>query len=111
MVLATHSNQALQLLEDPSEKEIEILTLLPYQRNDAVLHFDESILPKRKLAWSSWNYLLDKNKEDPVALTYNMNILQGLNSSKTFCVTLNSSEMIDESKIIKISAMNIRYLQ
>jgi len=101
VVLATHSNQALQLLEDPSEKEIEILTLLPYQRNDAVLHFDESILPKRKLAWSSWNYLLDKNKEDPVALTYNMNILQGLNSSKTFCVTLNSSEMIDESKIIK----------
>ena len=101
VVLATHSNQALQLLEDPSEKEIEILTLLPYQRNDAVLHFDESILPKRKLAWSSWNYLLDKNKEDPVALTYNMNILQGLNSSKTFCVTLNSLEMIDESKIIK----------
>ena len=101
VVLATHSNQALQLLEEPSGKEKEILSLLPYQRNDAVLHFDESILPKRKLAWSSWNYLLDKNKEDPVALTYNMNILQGLNSSKTFCVTLNSLEMIDKSKIIK----------
>ena len=101
VVLATHSNQALRLLEEPTEKEKEILDLLPYQRNEAVLHFDDSILPKRKLAWSSWNYLLDQNKEDPVALTYNMNILQNLNSSKTFCVTLNSLGSIDKNKIIK----------
>ena len=101
VVLATHSNQALRLLEEPTEKEKEILDLLPYQRNEAVLHFDDSILPKRRLAWSSWNYLLDQNKDDPVALTYNMNILQNLNSSKTFCVTLNSLESIDKNKIIK----------
>ena len=56
------------------EKEKEILSLLPYQPNDAVLHYDDSILPSRRTAWSSWNYLLDKNPEDPVALTYNMNI-------------------------------------
>lgn len=101
VVLATHSNQALRLLEEPTEKEKEILDLLPYQRNEAVLHFDDSILPKRKLAWSSWNYLLDQNKDAPVALTYNMNILQNLNSSKTFCVTLNSLGSIDKNKIIK----------
>ena len=101
VILATHSNQSLQLLEHPSEKEKEILSAIPYQRNDAVLHFDDSILPKRKLAWSSWNYLLDHGKDDPVALTYNMNILQGLDSSRTFCVTLNSADNIDKSKIIK----------
>ena len=101
VVLATHSNQALRLLEEPTDKEKEILDLLPYQRNEAVLHFDDSILPKRRVAWSSWNYLLDQNKHDPVALTYNMNILQNLNSSKTFCVTLNSLESIDKNKIIK----------
>ena len=101
VVLATHSDQALKLLEHPTEKEKEILSLLPYQRNDAVLHYDHSILPKRTLAWSSWNYFLDGNTNDPVALTYNMNILQSLKSSKTFCVTLNKLEMINKNKIIK----------
>ena len=101
VVLATHSDQALKLLQQPTEKEKSILSLLPYQRNDAVLHFDHSILPKRRLAWSSWNYFLDGNTNDPVALTYNMNILQSLNPSKTFCVTLNRLEMINKSKIIK----------
>ena len=101
VVLATHSDQALKLLQQPTEKEKEILSLLPYQRNDAVLHFDHSILPKRTLAWSSWNYFLDGNINDPVALTYNMNILQSLQSSKTFCVTLNKLEMINKNKIIK----------
>ena len=101
VVLATHSDQALKLLEHPTEKEKEILSLLPYQRNDAVLHYDHSILPKRTLAWSSWNYFLDGNTNDPVALTYNMNILQSLKSSKTFCVTLNKLEMINKNKIFK----------
>ena len=101
VVIATHSNQAIKLLKKPTEKEKEILSLLPYQPNDAVLHYDDSILPSRRTAWSSWNYLLDKNPEDPVALTYNMNILQSLNASKTFCVTLNSTELINKNKIIK----------
>ena len=101
VVLATHSDQALNLLQKPTEKEKEILSLLPYQRNDAILHYDHSILPKRKLAWSSWNYFLDGNTNDPVALTYNMNILQSLKSSKTFCVTLNKLEMVNKNKTIK----------
>ena len=101
VVLATHSTQSLRLLQEPTQDEKRILSAIPYQKNDAILHFDDSILPVRKLAWSSWNYLLDHGENDPVALTYNMNILQGLDLPRTFCVTLNSTDNIDEAKIIK----------
>ena len=101
VIFATHSDQALSLLEKPSVQEVKILEALQYQKNEALLHLDESILPKRKLAWASWNYLLDQNPEEPVALTYNMNILQSLNSDHTFCVTLNNHDAIDPSKVIK----------
>ncbi|MDP6877439.1 MAG: FAD-dependent oxidoreductase [Candidatus Marinimicrobia bacterium] len=101
VVIATHSNQALELLADATEKEQTILGAIPYQTNSALLHTDTSILPKRKLAWSSWNYYLDQDEHKPVMLTYNMNILQRLDSDETFCVTLNSNDLIDQSKIIK----------
>tara|TARA_B100000427_G_scaffold183361_1_gene152420 strand:+ start:754 stop:2004 length:1251 start_codon:yes stop_codon:yes gene_type:complete len=101
VVFATHSDQSLALLEQPTKDEVEILGSIIYQNNDAVLHFDDTILPKRKTAWSSWNYLLDQDQSKPVALTYNMNILQGIVSSKTFCVTLNTQELIDPEKVIK----------
>jgi len=101
VVIATHSNQALNLLADATEKEQTILGAIPYQTNSALLHTDTSILPKRKLAWSSWNYYLDQDEHKPVMLTYNMNILQRLDSDETFCVTLNSNDLIDQNKIIK----------
>ena len=101
VVFATHSNQSLRLLKDPSKFENEILGAIPYQNNKAILHYDDSILPKRKNAWSSWNYLLDQDKNKPVSLTYNMNILQGLDCERTFCVSLNSEELIDPKKILK----------
>ena len=101
VVIATHSNQALKLLADATEKEQTILGAIPYQTNSALLHTDTSILPKRKLAWSSWNYYLDQDEHKPVMLTYNMNILQRLDSDETFCVTLNSNDLIDQNKIIK----------
>ena len=101
VILATHSDQSLKLLDKPTLKEKEILGALPYQKNDALLHYDDSILPKRRLAWSSWNYFLDHDINEPIVLTYNMNILQGLNASRTFCVTLNNTDSIDENKIIK----------
>ena len=101
VVFATHSDQSLALLEQPTKDEVEILGSIIYQKNDAVLHFDDTILPKRKTAWSSWNYYLDHDQSKPVALTYNMNILQGIVSSKTFCVTLNTQELIDPEKVIK----------
>jgi len=99
VIFACHSDQALALLTDPSEKESEILSGIPYAENDVVLHTDATLLPKRKSTWSSWNYLLGIKKEAAV-LTYNMNILQGLKSEHTFCVTLNATEDIAPEKII-----------
>lgn len=101
VVFATHSNQSLRILDQPTPLEEEILSSIPYQKNTALLHYDESILPVRKNAWSSWNYMLDRDVSRPVSLTYNMNILQSLNSNRTFCVSLNSSDLIDKSKVIK----------
>ena len=101
VIFSSHSDQALQMLEKPTKLENEILGSIKYQTNDAILHYDSSILPIRKSAWSSWNYLLDQDQERPVSLTYNMNILQSLNTSRTYCVSLNSNELIDSAKIIK----------
>jgi len=101
VIIATHSDQALQMLEKPSAKEKEILGSLPYQENEALLHTDESILPRNKQTWSSWNYLLNEDKKAPVTLTYSMNILQSLTARTHFLVTLNSSENIDPNKILK----------
>ena len=101
VIFATHSNQSLAMLDAPTKEEIEILSAIKYQKNDALLHYDDSILPKRKNAWSSWNYLLDEDQSKAVALTYNMNILQSLKSDRTFCVSLNSGSLVDESKVIK----------
>lgn len=101
VVLACHSDQALAMLEDPSIKEQEILGAIRYQDNEAVLHTDESVLPRRRKVWAAWNYHLPKNGEDRVALTYNMNILQNIGASRQFCVTLNDSQMLDPARIIR----------
>ena len=101
VVIATHSDQALELLSDSTDAENQILGSIKYQKNSAIIHTDKSILPKRKIAWSSWNYLLNENRDNLVTLTYNMNILQTLKSKKVYCVTLNNTTSIDESKIIK----------
>ena len=101
VIFATHSNQSLAMLDSPTKEEVEILSAIKYQKNDALLHYDDSILPKRKNAWSSWNYLLDEDQSKAVALTYNMNILQSLKSDRTFCVSLNSDSLVDKSKVIK----------
>lgn len=104
VIFACHSDQAKHLLADISSVESEILSDLAYQPNEVVLHTDESLLPKRKAAWASWNYWLDGGEEEqsrPPTLTYNMNILQHIQAPKTFCVSLNSSDQIDKDKILK----------
>jgi len=101
VIFATHSNQALDILGDPSEAEKDILGSIPYQKNNILLHTDSSVLPRRKLAWASWNYQLDSDPNSPVILTYNMNILQTIESNKTFCVTLNDSDSVDKNSILK----------
>jgi len=99
VVLATHSDQALALLDAPSEDEQAILGALPYQSNDVVLHTDTKLLPENRKTWSSWNYRLGVDASRAV-LTYNMNILQGLNAPETFCVTLNDTASINPHKIL-----------
>jgi predicted NAD/FAD-binding protein len=98
---ACHADQALRLLADPSPAEREVLGALPFQRNEAVLHTDTSLLPRRRLAWAAWNYHVLPDAAQRVALTYNMNILQGLKSRHTFCVTLNRGEAIDPARVLK----------
>ena len=99
--IATHSDQALRLLRDPFPIEEEVLGAIPYQENEAVLHTDETVLPKRRLAWAAWNYHLQSQSGGRVPVTYNMNILQGIQAPVQFCVTLNNSQAIDPNKIIK----------
>ncbi|MBT8440575.1 MAG: FAD-dependent oxidoreductase, partial [Gammaproteobacteria bacterium] len=99
--IATHTNEALRMLEYATVAETEVLSAIPYQHNEAVLHTDETLLPKRRLAWAAWNYHILKQQRDKVALTYNMNILQGIDAPLTFNVTLNNTAAIDPGKILK----------
>ena len=101
VVFATHSDQALALLKDPSNDEKSVLEAMPYQKNTAIVHTDVTLMPKIKKTWSSWNYLLSGDPNRPVTLTYNMNILQSLDAKPDFLVTLNSLNEINPSKIIK----------
>jgi len=98
--LACHSDQSLALLDAPTPAEQEVLSAIPYQANEAVLHTDTALLPKRRLAWAAWNYLMPEGPGGRVCLTYNMNILQAIDSSETLCVTLNASERIEPDKIL-----------
>ncbi|MCC5851328.1 MAG: FAD-dependent oxidoreductase [Alkalimonas sp.] len=101
VVFACHSDQALKLLGDATATEQAVLGAIPYQMNDVVLHTDSSLLPKRKAAWASWNYHLSAAASDKATLTYNMNILQQLESEQTLCVTLNNTAAIAPDKILR----------
>jgi uncharacterized protein len=99
---ACHSDQALKMLgKDASTAEREILGAIPYQENTIYLHYDRSLMPKRKLAWAAWNYHITEKPSDKVLVTYNMNILQGLQSTEPILVTLNYTDFINPAKVIK----------
>ena len=100
VIFACHSDQALQLLANPSAAEQHILGALPYAENDVVLHTDTRLLPDRTLAWASWNYRLGDAGHQRAAVTYDMNILQGIQSETTFCVSLNQTANIDPRKVL-----------
>ena len=99
VIIATHSDQGLKLLEDPSEQEKDILSAMKYTTNKVVVHTDEKLMPERRLAWASWNYNLDAS-EDQVSMTYYMNLLQSLSLKKSVFVTLNEPKKIDQDKIL-----------
>jgi predicted NAD/FAD-binding protein len=99
--VACHSDQALALLADPSPLERAVLGAIRYQENEAVLHTDTALLPRARRAWAAWNYHVLRGAGGRVALTYNMNILQGLRSRETYCVTLNRTGDIQPGRILK----------
>jgi len=99
--LACHSDQALAMLESPTRAEEEVLRAFPYAANEAILHTDESLLPRRPLARAAWNYHLLRDQQEAVALTYDMNVLQSLDAYVRFLVTLNHRRAIDERRIVR----------
>ncbi len=101
VVMACHSDQALRLLADPSEPEREILGAIRYQPNDTVLHTDASVLPRHPKAWAAWNVHIPRLAGSGCTVSYCMNILQGLVSREPFVVTLNRTDEIDPSRILR----------
>jgi len=100
VIVATHSDQALTLLADPTDDERRLLGAIPYQPNEVVLHTDPSVLPTRRKLWSSWNYLVPREASDRVSVSYYMNRLQSLDAPEAISVTLNPAPgQIDPSRI------------
>jgi len=99
---ACHSDQALAMLgEDATAKEQQVLSAIPYQENTVYLHHDERLMPKKQLAWAAWNYHVTEKPTGKVLVTYNMNILQNIQSKSPLLVTLNHTGGIDPDKVIK----------
>ena len=102
VIMACHSDQALQLLADPSAAESAILGDLDYQANDVILHTDATIMPNKSLAWASWNFLAGETAHNaPPIVTYDLNRLQGLTTSEQYCVTLNADNHSDEPHVLR----------
>jgi hypothetical protein len=99
VVIATHANQALKMLDHPSAQECGLLGAFRYTRNTAVLHTDARLMPRRKAAWSAWNYV--GRRGDPGEVTYWMNLLQGLESPDPLLVSLNPAQAPDPAKVIR----------
>ena len=98
---ACHSDQALSLLDDPTSTERDVLGAIRYQKNEAILHTDESLMPRRSRAWAAWNYHVPEDPGSHVAVTYNMNILQRFDARKQYCVTLNNDQTINPDKVLR----------
>lgn len=99
VLFATHGDQALNLLKDPSEIENELLQNFHYQKNIATVHTDLSVMPKNKNIWSSWNYKIDEDKN--TSTIYWMNRLQGVSDKVDYFVSIDDPGTIDKTKIIK----------
>ncbi|WP_144395101.1 NAD(P)/FAD-dependent oxidoreductase [Pleionea sediminis] len=100
VILACHSDEALELLAKPTDAQSQVLGNLEYQNNEVVLHTDTSLLPRNKTTWSSWNYRLKEGDSDRATLSYSMNILQRLTCKTQFVVTLNDTQSIDPNQIL-----------
>ena len=97
VILACHADQSLNMIDSPLAEEKALLESFPYEENLVSLHSDDSLLPKRNSARASWNAYLPESHSSKATVTYDMNILQGLKSSKSYCVSLNQDESIESS--------------
>ncbi|MDO9161793.1 MAG: FAD-dependent oxidoreductase [Methylococcaceae bacterium] len=101
VIFACHSDQALNLLADPSPSETQILGAMTYQQNEVVLHTDARLMPRHPKAWASWNALKINNLKAQCTVTYYMNLLQNLAAPVPLLVTLNCTDRIDPKKILQ----------
>ena len=101
VIMATHADEAISIIENPSDEEKKILSNFNYKKNTAVIHFDEKVMPKNKKSWSSWNSSLSPDDFKKNSVTYWLNILQNLNINKNIFLTLNPFFKIEENKVIK----------
>jgi predicted NAD/FAD-binding protein len=102
VIFATHADETLALIEEPTERERELLGAWRYSKNHTVLHTDTRILPPRRRLWAAWNYgrVGGREKSAPVAITYYMNRLQGLKTRADYFVTLNRTAEIDPARVL-----------
>ena len=100
VVIATHADQALALLDGPTARERDLLGAFRYSRNEAVLHADARLMPRRRAAWAAWNYLADRRADPKLCVTYWMNALQDLPADRPLFVTLNPVEAPDEASVL-----------
>lgn len=100
VIFACHSDQALRLLADASATERELLSAFPYQRSIAVLHTDESLLPRSRRAWASWNYHISDDSNGNATVTYCLSILQQIRSRSTVNLTLNAEHRINPERVL-----------
>ena len=101
VIIATHADEALKLIETPTEEERTILSNFKYKENIAYIHFDENIMPKNKKNWCSWNSSVDDLNVNNNSVTYWLNLLQNLKEEKNIFLTLNPYQKINEEKIFK----------
>jgi predicted NAD/FAD-binding protein len=100
VIVATHSDQALEMLSDPTDSERAVLGAIGYQPNVATLHTDRTLLPRHRKAWASWNYHRPRDVTDRATVTYHLNRLQGLRSGHEICLTLNRPDAIDPELVL-----------
>ena len=101
VVLATHADEALSIIDDPTDQEKNVLSNYKYKENIAYIHTDEKAMPKNKKAWCSWNSSMKKDEIEKNSITYWLNLLQNLKCDENIFLTLNPYFKIDEKKILK----------
>ena len=103
VIFATHADQVIPLLAEPSSEEKEAFSSWNYLKNHVVLHTDTAVMPPLRRAWASWNFVNEKgsSRENPVSVTYDMNRLQGLDEKEEYFVSLNRLKPVDSARVIK----------